>query len=84
MARSYTTTSSLPRPVLLTSVGVLMKHVPLATVTHVSPAVPSPRAGRFRARARDWAGRPSPPCTPTSCTHSRRHTRWALGIKPGG
>ena len=33
MARTSTTTSSLPRPVLLTSVGVLTTHVPLAAVT---------------------------------------------------
>jgi hypothetical protein len=35
MARTATTTSSLPRPVLLTSVGLLAKHIPLSTVTAV-------------------------------------------------
>lgn len=35
MARTATTTSSLPRPVLLTSVGLLAKHIPLTTINAV-------------------------------------------------
>jgi len=35
MARTAATSSSLPRPVLLTSVGLLRRHIPLSTVTAV-------------------------------------------------
>ena len=38
MARIRTTTSSLPRPVLMTSVGVLAKHLPPATIAAVLAA----------------------------------------------
>ena len=38
MARTSSSSSSLPRPVLLSSVGLLRRHIPLSTVTAVLAA----------------------------------------------